>query len=341
MPAEIVDLRSDTVTVPSAAMREVMAAAPVGDDVYDEDPSIRALEELAAELCGKEAGLFVPSGSMANVIAQMVHARPGDEIVVPDKAHSVLYEVGAGPRLAGVQYSEIAGRALFTAEELAPRIKAPTFHTPGTGAVWVENTHNMAGGRIFPQEDLVAIGELCHERGVPLHMDGARLFNAVVASGRSAAEIAAPVDTVTFCLSKGLGAPVGSVLSGTKEFRTEAHRTRKLLGGGMRQAGIVAAGGIFALEHHIDELAEDHRRARTLAQRANAMAGLAVELDAVETNIVMADVESGDAEGLAERAKERGLLFHALEPTRVRFVTHRDLSDAAIERALELLATCL
>ncbi len=336
-----IDLRSDTVTAPSDEMRAAMAAAPVGDDVYDEDPTVRRLEELGAELSSKEAGLFVPSGSMANIIAQMVHANRGDEVIVPESAHCFLYEVGAGPILAGVQYQVIAGSTLITADEIAARIKRPTFHTPGTGLVWVENTHNMGGGLVFPLDGLRRISTLCKKHGLPLHMDGARAFNAAVALGVPLREITTMVDSVGLCLSKGLGAPVGSLLCGDRAFRTAAHRYRKMLGGGMRQVGIIAAAGLLALNKNVTRLAEDHRLARRLAKLLNGIPGLVIDLSKVQTNIVMAKVESDDANNLSQRCKAKGLLFHALEKHCVRFVTHLDLQEDDITRAAEIIATCI
>jgi threonine aldolase len=335
---EIVDLRSDTVTLPSPAMREAMAAAPVGDDVFSEDPTIHALEELAAELTGKEAGLFVPSGCMANLIAQMVHVRRGDEVVLGAGAHTVLHEVGAGAAIAGVQYSVIPGNGLFTADQVEERVKAPTFHTPGTGLVWIENSQNAGGGLIFPQAEVEKIAAVCRRHGLPLHLDGARMFNVAVASGKSAAEIAAPFDSLSFCLSKGLGAPVGSVLCGTKAFRVAAHRLRKMLGGGMRQAGIVAAAGIYALRHNVERLAEDHARARRLAHALAPSPHLRVDPAAVQTNIVVARLPAGEAEELVARCERRGVRFLDLDRRRVRLVTHLDVDGPGIERAAKVIA---
>ncbi len=338
MEPEIVDLRSDTVTLPSPAMREAMVAAPVGDDVFSEDPTINALEELAAELTGKEAGLFVPAGCMANLIAQMVHVRRGDEVVLGAGAHTVLHEVGAGAAIAGVQYSVIPGNGLFTADQVEERVKAPTFHTPGTGLVWIENSQNAGGGLIFPQPEVEKIAAVCRRHGLPLHLDGARMFNVAVASGKSAAEIAAPFDSLSFCLSKGLGAPVGSVLCGTKAFRVAAHRLRKMLGGGMRQAGIVAAAGIYALRHNVERLAEDHSRARRLAHALAPSPHLRVDPAAVQTNIVVARLPAGEAEELVARCERRGVRFLDLDRRRVRLVTHLDVDGPGIERAAKVIA---
>lgn len=332
-----VDLRSDTVTRPTPAMREAMAAAPVGDDVFSDDPTVNALEAMAASVTGKEAALFVPSGCMANLIAQMIYVRRGDEVVLGADCHTVLHEVGAGAAIAGVQYNVIPGRGLFTAEQAEERIKAPTFHTPGTGLVWVENTHNMAGGVVFPQSEAGKLADLCRRQRIPLHLDGARIFNAAVASGTDVAELAAPFDSLSFCLSKGLGAPVGSMLCGSLTFRTEAHRLRKMLGGGMRQVGIVAAAGIFALENHVARLAEDHARARRLAHALAVSPHLRVDPAAVQTNIVIVQIAAGEAETLVRRCAGRGVLFLDLDRRRVRLVTHLDVDGAAIERAAEVI----
>ena len=332
-----IDLRSDTVTKPSPAMREVMSAAPVGDDVFGEDPSINELEALSARIAGKEAALYVPSGSMANLIAQLVHLRRGDEVVLGYGSHTVQYEVGAGAAIAGAQYNVIPGNGLFTAEQAEERIKPPTFHTPGTGLVWIENTHNMGGGAVFPQEEVERIGALCRRSRLPLHIDGARIFNAAAAQGRTAADLAAPADSMSFCLSKGLGAPVGSVLVGTKEFRTAAHRFRKMLGGGMRQAGIIASAGIYALNNNVARLVEDHRNARRLAQALAELPAFKLDPAAVQTNIVIAGVASGDAPALVERCRKRGVLFLAIDRKRVRLVAHLDVDAAGIERAIEVI----
>lgn len=334
----MIDLRSDTVTRPTPAMREVMARAAVGDDVYGEDPTINELERRAAELTGKEAALYVPSGSQANLIAEMLNVRRGDEIITGAVSHCIAYEVGAGAAIAGVQYQVIEGDGLFTADEVRERVKPGTFHTPGTGMVWVENTHNRAGGRIFPVEEIERIGEVCAEHGLPLHVDGARVFNASVATGVPVTRIAAPATTISFCLSKGLGAPVGSLLCCSDEQRPAALRLRKMLGGGMRQAGVLAAAGLYALEHHVERLAEDHRRARRLGEQADAIEGLSVDLDRVETNIVNVKLTGRhDARQFVAACADEGLLFGAIAPRSVRLVTHLDLDDEAIDAAVEIL----
>lgn len=335
----MIDLRSDTVTKPTEAMREVMARAEVGDDVYGDDPTINELERRAAEVTGKEAALFVPSGSQANLIAELALVRRGDEVVTGAVSHCIAYEVGAGAALAGVQYQVIPGDGLYTAAQAREVIKPATFHTPGTGLVWVENTHNRSGGRIFPSEEIRRIGKLCAEHGLPLHVDGARIFNASVATGEPVRSIVEPATTVSFCFSKGLGAPVGSVLCGPGgEFREGVLRLRKMLGGGMRQAGVIAAAALYALDHHVDRLAEDHRRARELGDQVSRIDGLRVDLDRVDTNIVNVEIEPPlDAQRLVTACRERGLLFGAIGAQKVRLVTHLDVDDQAIDEAIEVL----
>jgi len=329
-----IDLRSDTVTRPTTAMRAAMASAEVGDDVFGEDPTVNALEAEAARLTGKESALFVPSGCMANLIAQMVWTRRGDEVLVGQDAHVVLYEVGSGAAIAGIQYQVVPGNGLLDAAAVEKRIKKATFHSPGTGLVCVENTHNMAGGVPYEPAALREIGALCRRNGVHLHMDGARVFNASIAAGVPVAELAAPADSVSFCLSKGLGAPVGSVLCGPSDFRIEAHRLRKMIGGGMRQAGVLAAAGLYALEHHVARLADDHAAARRLADLIAGHPKVALDPAAVRTNIVMVELIGIKPEAFVERCAARGLLFLPRDDgRRVRLVTHLDLCLAEIEQA--------
>lgn len=336
---EPIDLRSDTVTRPTPAMREAMARAEVGDDVYGEDPTVRRLEEQIAALLGKERGLFVPSGSMANQLAIMGHTRPGDEVVVGEGSHSVWYEVGAGAVLAGVQFA-IAGKGgLFDVAALEEAIKPPAFYYPRTSLLAVEDTHNRAGGRVWPIGQLRAVAEKARARGLASHLDGARLWNACVASGTTPAERAAGFDSATVCLSKGLGAPVGSVLTGSAEFITRAHRHRKMLGGGMRQVGILAAAGLHALEHHRERLADDHRHARIFAEELTATRNprLSVNASAIDTNIVNVDLDV-DAEPVVLRARELGLLVGASAPKRIRAVTHLDVDEPAVREAARRLS---
>ncbi|MGE0786609.1 MAG: GntG family PLP-dependent aldolase [Sandaracinaceae bacterium] len=333
-----VDLRSDTVTRPGRAMRAAMAEAPVGDDIYGEDPSAKALEERAAHVLGKEAALFVSSGTMGNQIALMIHCRPGDDVIIGEDAHVKLYESGAGGAIAGVQFT-VAGRGgLFDAQEMeAAMFPTAAYYMPRTRLVAVENTHNRAGGIVWPGEQARSVAEAARARGLGAHLDGARIWNAAVALGSSPAELAAPFDTVTACLSKGLGAPVGSVLAGTRDAILEARRFRKMLGGAMRQVGVLCAAGLYALEHHVTRIAEDHANARRLAEGIRGLPGIDVDLARVQTNLVMFDVP-GSAAAFAERVAERGVLISAFGPTRIRAVTHLDVSATDIETAIQAIA---
>jgi threonine aldolase len=331
---EPIDLRSDTVTRPTRGMREAMARAEVGDDVYGEDPSVIRLEREVSALLGKEAGLFVTSGTMGNQLALLGHCRKGDEVVVGEGSHSVWYESGAGAALAGVQFA-IAGRGgLFDDRELADAIKPPQHWYPRTSLVAVEDTHNRAGGRVWPIDQLRAVTSRARERGLATHLDGARLWNASVASGVEPRERAASFDTVTVCLSKGLGAPVGSVLCGSRAFIDGARRHRKMLGGGMRQAGILAAAGLYALENHRARMVDDHKNARALAE------ALKVDPASVETNIVNIDVPT-EAESVCGLARDKGLLIGASGPHRLRAVTHLDVDHAAVLRAADILRAAI
>jgi threonine aldolase len=339
----IVDLRSDTVTRPTAAMREAMARAEVGDDVYGEDPTINRLQERVAELLGKEAALFVPSGVMANQIALAVQTRPGDEVLVSTGAHCMWYESGAGAALCGVQFRQLGGDdGLFDAADVERTINPDNSHYPTTSLVAVENTHNRGGGRLVSPARIAGIAAVARKHGLALHLDGARLMNAQVASGVSARELSAPFDTVSICLSKGLGAPVGSLLAGSAATIKHAHRRRKMLGGGMRQAGILAAAGLYALEHHVARLAEDHANARRIADGIARAPGLTVPVP--ETNIVVWDLQPEvpiDAVTFVARARDRGLLLNPMGERRVRAVTHLEVDaqacTLAAERVLEVL----
>jgi threonine aldolase len=337
----MIDLRSDTVTRPTEAMRRAMAVADVGDDVFGEDPTVERLQGEVADRLGKEAALFVPSGTMANQIALLVHTRPGDEVVVSEGAHCAWYESGAGAAWAGVQFVVAGAGSMFDVDALDAAVKPRVYYYPRTSLVALENTHNRGGGRVLPQPLVEAVAAHARSLGLAVHLDGARLFNAAVASGRPIAALAAPADTVSVCLSKGLGAPVGSLLVGDRARITAAHRFRKMLGGGMRQAGILAAAGLHALAHHVDRLADDHHHARLFADAAARSPGLAVQ--APETNIVMIDLPhppaSRPAEAFAARAKEAGVLVSVFGPTRLRAVTHLDVSAADCVRAGEVLAS--
>ena len=331
----VIDLRSDTVTQPSPAMRAAMASAEVGDDVYGEDPTVNRLQEQAAALLGKEAALFVPSGTMANQVAIRAHTEPGDALVAARNSHLFLYESGAAAALSGVQPVPVGEDGFFGAEDLREVIFPKDDHFARTRLVCIENTHNASGGRVFPKENQDAIASLARERGLRLHLDGARLFNAVAATGREAAELAEPFDSVAFCLSKGLGAPVGSLVCGSRDFIVRAHRYRKMFGGGMRQAGVLAAAGLYALEHNLKRISEDHANARRLAEGLRALPGVRLVREP-ETNMVFFGVS--DVPAFVREIRVREVLINAVSATALRAVTHRDVGAADIDRAIELIA---
>jgi threonine aldolase len=341
--SEPIDLRSDTVTRPSPGMRQAMAEAEVGDDQYGEDPSVNALQERIAGLLGKEAALFVPSGTMSNQIALKLLTRPGDEVLLAD-AHMMWLEAGAGAANSGVMFTTIGKGGRFTADDFRAALK-PRGHIvfPATGLVVIENTHNLGGGVVFAQKDAVEICAVAREAGVASYLDGARLFNASVASGMSLAELARPFDLVSIALSKGLGCPVGSVLAGAAVEIGRAVRARRMFGGAMRQSGILAAAGLYALDHHVARLGDDHANARLIAERLAGLSGIALDLATVETNIIVFQLAPGmpDAALIAARAKEAGVLVSALGPRTVRAVTHRDVSRADCERAAGLIAAVI
>jgi threonine aldolase len=333
-----IDLRSDTVTQPSPAMREAMAAAPVGDDVYGEDPTVNRLQERAAELVGKEAALFVPSGTMANQVAIRTHTQPGDALIAGQRSHLYLFESGAAAALSGVQPVLVGVDGLFDADDVRAARFPGDDHYPRTRLVCVENTHNASGGRVFPLDAQQRIAETAREHGLRLHLDGARLWNASVASGISGRELCAPYDSVAFCLSKGLGAPVGSLVCGTHAWIDQAHRYRKMFGGGMRQAGVLAAAGLFALEHGIKRLADDHANAQRLADGLKALPG-ATLLREPETNLVLFRVP--DVPRFVREIQARGVLINAIGPEVLRAVTHLDVSAEDIDLALVEIAAVL
>lgn len=335
---EICDLRSDTVTRPSAAMRAAMATAAVGDDVYGEDPTARALEDRVAELFGKERALFVPSGTMGNQIALLVHTRPGDEVVIGEGSHCAYYESGAGAAWAGVQFAPAGRGGLFTRDDLLEVIKPSMYVLPRTRLVVIENTHNRAGGRVFAHDAVLDIAATARASGLALHLDGSRIWNASVAAGLPLSELAAPFDTVNVCFSKGLGAPVGSALVGSRDLIASAHRFRKMLGGGMRQVGILAAGALYALEHQRERLVEDHRTAKDFADVLRQAPGFEVDPSSVQTNIVLVGTTELDAAQVAERAKAHGVLLNAVGRRTLRAVTHLDVRAADVRRAAEQLA---
>ena len=338
-----IDLRSDTVTRPSPGMRQAMAEAPVGDDQYGEDPSVNRLQERIAELLGKEAALFVPSGTMSNQIALKLLTRPGDEVILAD-AHMMWLESGAGAANSGVLFTTIGKGGLFTAADFSAALKPPGHIVlPPTGLVVIENTHNLGGGVVFPQNDAVEICAAARAAGVATYLDGARLFNASVASGVSLAELARPFDLVSVALSKGLGCPVGSVLAGSAAEIARAVRARRMFGGAMRQSGILAAAGLYALDHHVARLDEDHANARLIAERLAGIPGVALDLATVETNIIVFQLAPGlpDAAAIAARSKEAGVLVSALGPRTLRAVTHRDISRESCRRAADLIAAVI
>jgi threonine aldolase len=340
----VIDLRSDTVTRPSAGMRRAMAEAEVGDDVFGEDPSVIRLEQEACALLGKEAAVFVPSGSMANQVALKVHCQPGDEVVVGEGAHVYLYESGAGAAIAGVQFAVVGRGGLFTADDVEAAFKpAANPHNSPTRLVCLENSHNRGGGVVWTRAQIEAVTQLARARGLALHLDGARLLNAAAALQVRAADLAAPFDTASLCFSKGLGAPVGSVLTGSRASIERARRFRKMLGGGMRQSGILAAAASFALANNVARLPEDHANARLIADRLADLPGVQIDRDRVMTNIVMIDLGPTlpATDQVVAALRGDGVACLALGPRRLRVVTHLDVSRADCERAAAVLERVL
>lgn len=334
----VVDLRSDTVTRPTPGMRKAMAEAEVGDDVFGEDPSVNLLQERVAHLLGKEAALFVPSGTMANQISIKTHTSPGDEVIIEADSHPVLAEVAAAAALSGVQFRTLQGtRGVLRAEQVEDAIRPPDIHRPISRLICLENTHNFGGGTIYPLEEILRIEEVARRRGLAMHLDGARLLNACVATGIPPKIYGQPFDSVSICLSKGLGAPVGSVIAGSKEFIDKARRYRKMFGGGMRQAGVLAAAGLYALENHVDRLAEDHLHAKLLAEALCELPGIKLDPNLVETNIVIIDISASGLEPSQAQAqlKEHGVLVLPFGKGRLRAVTHLDVSTEDIRHAIE------
>ncbi|HEX9681409.1 MAG TPA: low-specificity L-threonine aldolase [Anaerolineales bacterium] len=341
-----IDLRSDTVTLPTPEMRHAMARAEVGDDVFREDPTVRRLEEMAAERMGKEAGLFVPSGTMGNLIAVLAHCGRGDEVILGDRCHTFLSEAGGVAAVGGVHPHPVATAqdGTLPLEEIEAALRPDDPHYPASRLICLENTHNRCGGVPIAAGYTASVGEWAHRRGLRLHIDGARIFNAAVALGNRPEDLAAGADSVTFCLSKALCAPVGSVLCGASDFVARARRTRKQLGGGMRQAGVLAAAGIVALETMVDRLAEDHRRARDLAGRLAGLHGLALEWNPPPTNMVYLNLEPQlklDGEAMVDRLKRGGVLALAEGPRTVRLVTHYWIGDEDIVQASQVIARCM
>lgn len=334
------DLRSDTVTRPGDAMRAAMAAAEVGDDVLEEDPTVQELEAEAARLLGHEAALFVPSGTMGNQLCLGLLTRPGDEVIAEAESHILYNEVGSASRLWGLQVRSVCGRrGVMSPDDVAAQVRHDDIHYPRTSLLSIENTHNYSGGCVVPPDAFDALVETARAHELAVHMDGARLFNAAVALDLPASRWASRVDMVSVCLSKGLGAPVGSVVAASAARIAAARKLRKALGGGMRQVGILAAAGLLALREGPALLAHDHRRARALAERVAALPGAEVDLDAVQTNLLF--VRTTDAEAVEAALRERGVLALAVDDVRVRFVFHRDVGDDAVDAAAEACAAVL
>jgi threonine aldolase len=332
-----IDLRSDTVTRPTAAMRRAIAEAEVGDDVFGDDPTVRALEERVAALLGKEAALFVPSGTMANQLALRAQLRPGDEVMIGKDAHVWRNESGALAALAGAQTRVLPGDGRFEASAVRAAFVPDEPYGSPTRVVAIENTHNASGGTVWDPTAIAEVVAVAHELGMATHLDGARIWNAAIASGRTEKELAAGFDTVSVCLSKGLGAPVGSVVASTRDVIRRCHRFRKMYGGGMRQAGLLAAAGLHAIEHHRARLADDHANARYLAETLAGIAGIRVDAARVETNIVNLEYERADAGGVVAHAASRGVRLLGVG-RRMRLVTHLDVDRAGCTRAAEVIA---
>ncbi len=336
---KIIDLRSDTVTKPSQEMRKAMYEAEVGDDVFKEDPTVNRLEAYAAELLGKEAALFVTSGVMGNQICLNVLTNPGDEVICERDAHIFNYESGSPAKLSGIQLLPVEGKdGVITAEQVEPLIRpSSAYYMPRTKVIEVENTHNRASGAVWPLEKIIDLKNLAKKYNLFYHLDGARIWNASVATGISVKEYASHFDTVSCCLSKGLGAPVGSIIAGTKEFIKEAYRIRKSWGGGMRQAGILAAAGLFALQNNIERLKEDHEKAKYLAQRISENPNLEINLDAVQTNIILFKPLKLSVEEGIKRCKDEGLLLSVGKIDLIRAVTHLDISFDEVRKAADII----
>jgi threonine aldolase len=336
----MIDLRSDTLTRPTPGMRAAIQAAEVGDDVFGEDPTVKRLQERVADFLGKEAALYVPSGTMSNQVCIKAHTQPGDELICEATCHIYNFEAGGPAVLSGVTCRTLEGDyGILDVSQLDGKVRPINDHVVRTRVVALENTHNRGGGRIYPLEKIQAISEWARKQNLIMHLDGARLWNAVVATGVAGKEWARHFDSVSVCFSKGLGAPIGSALAGTRDFVNRARRIRKLFGGGMRQAGIAAAAALYALDHHIDRLAEDHRNARVIAQAVADTPGLRLDPPDVETNIVFVEVDPdlGTARQVAEALKQRNVTVQTPGAQVIRMCTHLDVSPAQAERAAEAI----
>src|SRR5438093_10324633 len=334
---DIVDLRSDTLTLPTPEMRDAMARAEVGDDVWEEDPTVKRLEAMAAERTGKDAGLFVASGTQGNLLSVWSQTQPGSEVVLDLDWHIFNTEVAGASVISGGQMRAVkTARGFLSPDQVRESLRPANIHIPPTSLVCIENTHNRHGGTCCTPEEIEAVAAAAHGAGVPVHLDGARIFNAAVALGRPAVDFARPVDSITFCLSKGLGAPVGSLVCGSRDFVTRARRVRKMLGGGMRQVGVLAAAGLVALDSMVDRLAEDHANARRLAEGVVRLPGVRLDLSNVQTNIVIFHVgRPGGAAELVSGALARKVKIHQIGPASIRCVTHKDVDAEDVERAVE------
>jgi len=336
---KIIDLRSDTVTTPSPAMRKAIAEAEVGDDVFEGDPTVKKLEKKVAEILGHEAALFVPSGTMANQVSLRMLASPGDEVLCERGTHIINYEVAAASALSGIQLTPIdSPDGILTPDLIEPFIRPDNIHHPNTAVIAIENTHNRAGGRVYPLELLPRIGDMARKHNLKYYLDGARIWNAAAFHGVSLSEIAKEFDAVSVCFSKGLGAPVGSAVVSSKEMIKKARRIRKMLGGGMRQAGIIAAGALFALEHNLDRISEDHRRAKMLATMLAEAGVFEIDPDEVQTNIVVIDLPGSlNLDSFINDLKSNGLLVVPFGVSRIRAVAHLNVDDDDIKKAAEIL----
>jgi threonine aldolase len=338
MTNAIIDIRSDTVTHPTPAMRKAMYEAELGDDVFEEDPTINRLEAMAAQKLGKEAALFVATGTMGNLVSIVTHCMRGDEVIVGDQCHSFFYEVGGAAVVGGLAWHCLPnGRGLPETGAVEDAIRVENIHAPRTGLICLENTHNRCGGVAFSSDQMRPIAEVAARHGVPMHLDGARIFNAAIATGEPVSKLAAPFASVQFCLSKGLCCPVGSLVVGSKDFIRRARKTRKMLGGGMRQAGVLAAAGIVALDSMIERLAEDHANARLLAEGIAEIRGLSIDLSQVQTNIVVFESKSMPTATLVARLAERGVKVIPFGGRRCRAVTHYGIDRQQIENVLVVL----
>ena len=338
----MIDLRSDTVTQPTKEMRQVMMSAPVGDDVLGDDPSVQALEAFVADLLGKEAAVYMPSGTMTNQVALRSHTQPGDEVFLESEAHIYYYEGGGPAALSGVSCRLLSGQGgVFSAQTLVQNLRPQDPHFPQAKLVCIENTHNRSGGRIFPLATIQEIAQVCDRENLLLHMDGARFWNACIATGVSERDYAAPFDTVSVCFSKGLGAPVGSALVGSAVDMAKARRFRKMFGGGMRQAGMIAAGALYALQHHRERLIEDHENAQRLAHGLQKIEGVSVDVSAVETNIVNFEVSGQAADEVVKALNQEGIAMLATGPQKIRAVTNLMVSRSQIDEAVNAIAKTL